>query len=124
MTDAGSTLPRHLYVHVPLCRAKCAYCDFFSLTPDEIAASPDAIVDALVNQTRAWAERGLEPAGLDTLYIGGGTPTMLGDGLATLVSALAIWAGVTSVSSTTRRRITSWSWGSSRCRRGSSSSSR
>ncbi|HSQ21880.1 MAG TPA: coproporphyrinogen-III oxidase family protein [Coriobacteriia bacterium] len=94
MTDAGPTLPRHLYVHVPLCRAKCAYCDFFSLTPDEIAASPDAIVDALVNQTRAWAERGLEPAGLDTLYVGGGTPTMLGDGLATLVSALAIWAGV------------------------------
>jgi oxygen-independent coproporphyrinogen-3 oxidase len=90
--DAPPSLPRHLYVHVPLCRSKCSYCDFFSLTPAELRVAPPALVDALVNQARAWAERGLEIRGLDTLYIGGGTPTMLGDALATLVSALAIWA--------------------------------
>lgn len=90
--DGVPTLPRHLYVHVPLCRARCAYCDFFSLTPGDLRITPDALVDGLVNQARAWAERGLAPGGIDTLYVGGGTPTMLGDSLATLVSTLAVWA--------------------------------
>ncbi|MDO8879975.1 MAG: coproporphyrinogen-III oxidase family protein [Coriobacteriia bacterium] len=93
MSDAGATLPRHVYVHVPLCRSKCSYCDFFSLTPDRLPVTPEALVDALFNQARVWTERGVAPAGIDTLYVGGGTPTMLGEGLATLVSALAIWAG-------------------------------
>lgn len=90
--DAIPTLPHHLYVHVPLCRSRCAYCDFFSLTPSELALAPEELVDGLVNQARAWAERSLEPRGIDTLYVGGGTPTMLGGALAALVSALSVWA--------------------------------
>ena len=92
MSDGAPILPRHLYVHVPLCRSKCTYCDFFSLTPGKLRVDPDALVDALVNQARAWSERGLAADGTDTVYIGGGTPTMLGDALATLVSALCVWA--------------------------------
>ena len=92
--DRPPALPRHVYVHVPVCRSKCTYCDFFSLPVDSVPMPPAAIADALLNQTRAWAERGLAVGGVDTLYIGGGTPTMLGDALPGLVSALAIWCEV------------------------------
>ena len=90
--DRAISLPRHVYVHVPLCRAKCTYCDFFSLTPSELGFSREALVDALVDQLRAWGERDLPVRGIDTLYVGGGTPTMLGESLADLVSAICIWA--------------------------------
>lgn len=87
-------LPEHLYVHVPLCRTKCAYCDFFSVAEQDLPLSVDALTDALVNQTLAWGERGLAIRPLETLYIGGGTPSMLGSALAGLVDAIATHVGL------------------------------
>ena len=64
-----------LYLHVPFCRSKCAYCDFYSL-PREEGRIP-AYVDALCARISRWGPRA---AGLpvDTVYLGGGTPSLLG----------------------------------------------
>lgn len=67
-----------LYVHVPFCRTKCPYCDFFSIT------------DVTLAEAWLWAVReemslyGDDFGSFDTLYIGGGTPTVLND--TTLIS--------------------------------------
>lgn len=64
-----------LYIHVPFCLSKCPYCDFYSLPgPDEEAL--DAYAAAVRGSLRAWAARIARPA--DTLYFGGGTPSLLG----------------------------------------------
>jgi oxygen-independent coproporphyrinogen-3 oxidase len=86
-------LPEHLYVHVPLCRTKCAYCDFFSVSEADLPLTIDALTGALVEQTLAWAERGLALRPLQTLYVGGGTPSMLGPALAGLVDAIGTHVG-------------------------------
>ncbi len=61
-----------LYIHIPFCHSKCAYCDFFS-TPHHTKVSD--YVDALI------AELSLRKTELseviDTIYIGGGTPSIL-----------------------------------------------
>jgi oxygen-independent coproporphyrinogen-3 oxidase len=76
---------RSLYLHVPLCRTRCGYCDFYSeiLTP----GAADPLVDALLAELAGWTARGLER--VDTLYVGGGTPTVLPrSALARLLGAL------------------------------------
>lgn len=61
-----------LYVHIPFCISKCHYCDFFSVRHDALTA--DRYVDALCIEL--W-ERSADAGELDTIYIGGGTPTSL-----------------------------------------------
>jgi putative oxygen-independent coproporphyrinogen III oxidase len=64
----------HLYLHVPYCAAKCPYCDFNSIAGRDEEHS--AYVDALLQEV------GRLPQGpYDTIFIGGGTPTMLGAAL-------------------------------------------
>lgn len=84
---SSPTLPRHLYVHVPLCRSKCSYCDFYSRA-DDGTVSPGDLVTSTVLRAIEWTRKGLAPAPLETLYVGGGTPTMLGRHLPLLVSEL------------------------------------
>ena len=64
-----------LYIHVPFCRAKCAYCDFYSLPGRE--TDMDAYTDALCRQLDAFSPDAREYS-VDTVYIGGGTPSYLG----------------------------------------------
>jgi putative oxygen-independent coproporphyrinogen III oxidase len=60
-----------LYVHVPFCLAKCAYCDFYSST--DCALIPDWLA-ALEKEAALYQEQfGM----FDTLYLGGGTPSLL-----------------------------------------------
>ena len=82
------SLPKHIYVHVPFCARRCSYCDF------SIAVRRDVPVN---EYTQALAsELDLRyPAGtrskwnVDTLYLGGGTPSRLGAaGIASLMDAL------------------------------------
>ncbi len=61
-----------LYIHVPYCHAKCAYCDFYS-TPSD--AGKEEFVNALLNEFQA--RRDEIPGPVDTIYIGGGTPSSL-----------------------------------------------
>ncbi len=65
---------RSLYVHVPFCFHKCHYCDFYSIvdTRDRQAA----FVDRLVRELHALAPLAAG-APLDTIFVGGGTPTLL-----------------------------------------------
>jgi oxygen-independent coproporphyrinogen-3 oxidase len=65
---------RSIYVHVPFCRAKCAYCDFNSYARQE-RLIPD-YVEALLREAAFWAETGAVGS-VDTLYFGGGTPSLL-----------------------------------------------
>lgn len=72
-----------LYVHVPFCRTKCIYCDFYSITQIDLVG---AWLEALEREARL---RETTMAGFDTLYVGGGTPTVLGsEGLTRLFAVL------------------------------------
>ena len=78
--------PIGLYVHVPFCVSKCAYCDFASYAGRE--ADIPNYVDAVIREiTHRGAETGHPPA--DTIFLGGGTPSLLGEFQATrLLDAL------------------------------------
>ena len=66
--------PIGLYVHVPFCASKCAYCDFASYAGRE--ADIPRYVDAVIREiTRRGAETGHPKA--DTIFLGGGTPSLL-----------------------------------------------
>lgn len=67
--------PLGIYVHVPFCKSKCAYCDFYSLphAEDRMDDYEKAII-AHLTETSPQAEHHL----VDTIYFGGGTPTLLG----------------------------------------------
>ena len=69
------TAPLGLYIHIPFCKAKCAYCDFYSLAHSE--ERMDAYCAALKGDLarRADAADGYT---VDTVYFGGGTPSYLG----------------------------------------------
>jgi oxygen-independent coproporphyrinogen-3 oxidase len=74
-----------LYVHVPFCARKCAYCAFYSLTTQEASGR---WLDALVRE--ASMPTGFETRDFDTLHVGGGTPSTLSDGqLDRLVGSLS-----------------------------------
>ncbi len=64
-----------IYVHVPFCRHKCAYCDFYSYCPRD-ARVYAAYVDALLSHMKSYKTVGADYMP-DTVYIGGGTPTVL-----------------------------------------------
>lgn len=68
MTCAG------VYVHIPFCQSKCAYCDFVSFAGLESlgASYVAAVCQEIAQRANAWAS-----ARFDTLFIGGGTPTVL-----------------------------------------------
>ena len=75
-----------LYIHIPFCKAKCIYCDFYSLPRAE--GQMDAYVSALTAQLAAWRERTADCT-VDTVYFGGGTPSYLGpDCLCRLLDAV------------------------------------
>ena len=63
-----------LYLHIPFCVKKCAYCDFYSVTDASLKADYTA---ALIRDIKAYGER-CSGCTVDTVYIGGGTPTCLG----------------------------------------------
>ena len=84
------TEPMGLYVHVPFCVSKCPYCDFYSL-PGVDDDRLDAYTAAMERAMQQAHER--YPAPADTLYFGGGTPSLLdGRRLARLIDrAAALW---------------------------------
>jgi oxygen-independent coproporphyrinogen-3 oxidase len=66
-----------IYIHIPFCRSRCSYCDFATGMYETTAA--DRYVQALIREIRDWKE--IEPAaGVDTIYLGGGTPSLLATG--------------------------------------------
>src|SRR3989449_8897586 len=88
----------HLYVHVPFCRRRCSYCDFSIAVRKRIPARE--YVEAVLQEVallRLTDPGEIEGHGLETLYLGGGTPSLLPpDALATLVTSLRDAFGATS----------------------------
>lgn len=82
-----------LYIHIPFCHAKCAYCDFDSKALCDVAlvAAADAYLTALVARIDAFGRAGAL-SDIETVYIGGGTPSVLGARLAELVSQVLAWS--------------------------------
>lgn len=68
----GPVRPLGVYLHVPFCAIKCAYCDFFSVT-DPDADRHETYVEHLIAEIAAKGSG--EPAG--TVFLGGGTPSLL-----------------------------------------------
>ena len=64
-----------LYLHIPYCEGKCRYCDFYSKVGSRSA--PDSYVDALIAQMNAFCNCECASLRPDTLYLGGGTPSLL-----------------------------------------------
>lgn len=76
-----------LYLHLPFCARKCAYCDFSSWEHERTDPLMAAYADALACELAELSQLGLLE-GCETAYIGGGTPTLLGTRLAALVRNL------------------------------------
>lgn len=64
-----------LYLHIPFCAAKCAYCDFYSLANRRELW--DEYTDELVKRLTEWGRK-CGGYTVDTVYFGGGTPSLLG----------------------------------------------
>lgn len=72
-----------LYVHLPFCKTKCPYCDFYSITD---SAAVDMFLDAVTTEAGLYSDIFRE---FDSLYFGGGTPSFIDDkGFAQLVAGL------------------------------------
>jgi oxygen-independent coproporphyrinogen-3 oxidase len=84
--------PFGLYLHVPFCATRCGYCDFNTYTSDELGpgASRAEYAGTLVAELRrAAAILGPEPPEVSTVFVGGGTPTLLpADDLAAVLTAV------------------------------------
>ena len=65
-----------LYVHIPFCQSKCIYCDFYSM-PDRLHQATE-YVDALLIEAEARREE-LKGEPITTVYVGGGTPSLLSE---------------------------------------------
>ena len=79
--------PLGIYVHIPFCRSKCQYCDFYSVTNKE-SKLLDSYRKAICEHIR---EAGSQAPGylVDTIYFGGGTPSFFGpEGMAAILTAI------------------------------------
>ncbi len=64
-----------VYVHIPFCVSKCHYCDFASSVQDQSQYEP--YVNALIDEIRAHRSSTPDPLTIKTIFIGGGTPSVL-----------------------------------------------
>ena len=87
ITRQTNKTPLGIYVHVPFCRSKCQYCDFYSLTTKDDNLL-DGYLDAVCDHIKEAGP--LAPNyKVDSVYFGGGTPSFFGaDGLAIILTAI------------------------------------
>ena len=77
-----------IYLHIPFCVRKCAYCDFVSFAEGCV---PEGYVEALLTELELVARGGGYPAAFDTVFFGGGTPSLLsGAQMKTILDALRV----------------------------------
>ncbi len=79
--------PLGLYIHVPFCRSKCQYCDFYSMATKDDSLI-DGYLDAVCDHIKEAGE--LAPGyQVDTVYFGGGTPSFFGaEGIAVILTTI------------------------------------
>ena len=66
-----------IYIHIPFCIRKCNYCDFCSF-PDSDGALVDSYINELINRINSFSLQ-YGKRYVDTVYFGGGTPTLISD---------------------------------------------
>ena len=79
-----------MYVHVPFCASRCGYCDFNTYTATELGggASRDEYAATVLRELKL-AKTAINPEKVDTVFVGGGTPTLLTpDDLGRIVAAI------------------------------------
>ncbi|MRS03576.1 radical SAM protein, partial [bacterium] len=62
-----------VYIHIPFCKSFCSYCDFYSITDNSLS---EALVHAVIREASLRSSY-LEGETVETLYFGGGTPSLL-----------------------------------------------
>lgn len=72
LTERGR--PIGVYIHFPWCISKCPYCDFFSIG-NRAAIEHEVYANAVISELHQRHEE-LQPAGLESIYFGGGTPSL------------------------------------------------
>ncbi len=77
------TKPSGLYIHIPFCVGKCAYCDFYSVADRR---NENGFVNALIKEIKQWGASFGSP--IDTVYFGGGTPSLLAHRLPEIMAAV------------------------------------
>ena len=87
ITKRTNKTPLGLYIHVPFCRSKCQYCDFYSLTTKDDSLI-DGYLDAICDHIKEAGA--LAPNyKVDTVYFGGGTPSFFGaEGMAIIMTTI------------------------------------
>lgn len=80
MDQGRETVAWGCYVHVPFCATRCGYCDFNTYTASELGpgASRTSYADTVIAELRLARAHLPEAAAFDTVFFGGGTPTLLG----------------------------------------------
>lgn len=78
------TKPLGIYIHIPFCVSKCSYCNFYSICSNE--ELKDKYCQALINEFKKWGAEISRP--ISSVYIGGGTPTALGNRLTAVLDAV------------------------------------
>ncbi len=78
--------PLGLYIHIPFCAKKCAYCDFYSAFPEGTVTA--RYLSVLKEEIIKWG--GLTDRPIDTIYIGGGTPSLLGERIGEIVKTVYV----------------------------------
>ncbi len=71
MTDSNMT---GIYIHIPFCKSKCPYCDFYSFKPNE--TEKDSYLKAVLSCLEGYKDKITDE--VDTVYFGGGTPSYFG----------------------------------------------
>jgi oxygen-independent coproporphyrinogen-3 oxidase len=75
---ADREVPLGIYIHVPFCAARCGYCDFNTYVPRRPGQRSEYVEAALLELAQAREQLGERQVA--TIFIGGGTPTLLGAG--------------------------------------------
>ncbi len=91
LAELGSR-PFGIYLHVPFCTVRCGYCDFNTYTAEELGAGVSRATyadSAIAEVRRARAVLGEVPLPVETVFVGGGTPTLLApDDLGAVLAAV------------------------------------
>lgn len=74
---SNSGKPLGIYVHIPFCKSKCEYCDFYSLGGSRDRRTTDQYLQALADHIRETGRLAPDYT-VDTVYFGGGTPSFFG----------------------------------------------
>lgn len=79
-----------LYIHIPFCVSRCAYCDFETAAVPADSPEIDDYVEGIVGDIRRQSKAG-ELGAIETVYLGGGTPTHIGNArLSSILYALSV----------------------------------